>query len=159
MRGGTRATGALLVLTALALTGCQSVPDGAIEAQALTDETREDPVRPVGPGGSLEVEGFEWDFNVEGAAIDGPVEVLFENTGETIHNFRIDDAAGDTKKVEADAGESAEGVLELFGPGEYTYYCDIPGHRANGMEGTLIVYATPEEAEEAGGQSVPDEDA
>jgi plastocyanin len=26
-----------------------------------------------------------------------------------------------------------------FRPGKYTFYCDIPGHRAAGMEGTITV--------------------
>lgn len=145
----TRILGALAV-GAVALAGCQGVPDGAISAQAYTDETLEDPIQPVGPGGSLTVEMFEWGFEiVEGVAIDGPVEVEAINTGGATHNFRIDEAAGDTKKVEAPAGESDTGTLQLFGPGTYTYYCDIPGHRAQGMEGELVVYATEEEAQEA----------
>ncbi len=159
MRRRTLAGGALAVVASLALAGCQSVPDGAIEAAAYTDATLQDPVEPVGPGGSLTVEAFEWGFNVEGAAIDGPVEIVFENIGGSEHNFRIDTAAGENKKVEATGGESAEGVLKLFGPGEYTYYRDVPGHRGNGMVGTLRVFATPEEADEAGGQSALDETA
>lgn len=147
----TRILGAL-ALGAVALAGCQGVPDGAIDAQAYTDATLEDPVLPVGPGGSLTVEAFEWGFDItEGVAIDGTVVIEFHNIGGATHNFRIDEAAGDTKKVEAPASESATGELQLFGPGEYTYYCDIPGHRAQGMEGQLVVYATEEEAQEAEG--------
>ena len=35
-------------------------------------------------------------------------------------------------------GDSAAATAELD-PGEYIYYCSIPGHRESGMEGTLTV--------------------
>ena len=146
-------TATLVAVAAFALTACQSVDQQAIEAQAYTDETRNDPIEPVGPGGSITVEGFEWGFDiVQGVAVDGEVEVTFENTGGTVHNFRIDNAAGENKKVEAPAGESETGVLKLFA-GNYQYYCDIPGHRSQGMVGELTVYATAEEASEAATES------
>lgn len=137
---------------ALALAGCQGVPDGAIAAEAESCPEGSDcfdPVQPIGPGSTIQVEAFEWGFDVGGVAIDGPVTVDFSNTGGATHNFRIDAAAGDNKLVEAPAGEESEGVLELFA-GEYTYYCDIPGHRSQGMEGDLTVYL-PDEAPTDGG--------
>ena len=41
-------------------------------------------------------------------------------------------------KLEASSGNSAQLKVNLK-PGKYTFYCDIPGHRAAGMEGTLTV--------------------
>ena len=41
-------------------------------------------------------------------------------------------------KLEASSGGSAELKVTLK-PGKYTFYCDIPGHREAGMEGTLTV--------------------
>ena len=35
-------------------------------------------------------------------------------------------------------GDSQTGKVDLQ-PGSYTFYCDLPGHRAQGMEGTLTV--------------------
>lgn len=46
--------------------------------------------------------------------------------------------AGDTIVVEAPAGKSATGGIELD-PGTYTFYCAVPGYRSAWMEGTLTV--------------------
>lgn len=126
------------------LAGCQSVNQDAIEAEALACPPGSDcydEVVPIGPGGELVVTTGEFFFEIEeGVAIDGPVTIELINEGDALHNLRIDAAAGDNKKVEAAAGETVEGVLELFGGTEYVYYCDVPGHRAQGMEGFLTVY-------------------
>lgn len=54
------------------------------------------------------------------------------------HDLVFDDNKVPGFKVEVETnGESDELKLDLK-PGEYTYYCSIPGHRAS-MEGTLTV--------------------
>lgn len=142
-----------LLGAALTLSACQSVDQDAIAAEALACPEGSDcfdPVQPIGPGGTLTVTAGEFFFELEqGVAIDGPVTVELINEGSALHNFRIDQAVSDDKKVEADAGETATGELLLFGGTEYTYYCDIPGHRSQGMEGTLQVYLDEEAAAEA----------
>jgi hypothetical protein len=156
-----RAT-ALLTATALAtvLAGCSPSSPEAIDAAGITQERSEDPRIPIGPGGSISLEAGDLFFaNLEGTPVDGPIEVTLDNIGDAEHNIRIDNAAGDNVKVSAAGGETNTGELLLFGqPGglEYVYYCDIPGHRSAGMEGTLIVYATVEEAQEGPiGDTVP----
>ena len=37
------------------------------------------------------------------------------------------------------AGETGELVIDGLDPGEYDYYCSIPGHRDAGMEGRVLV--------------------
>lgn len=145
-----RTTASVLAVALLALGGCATSNPDAVEARAFTQETLDDPVVPIGPGGDLFVETFEWGFDIiEGEPVDGAIEVTLDNIGSTLHNFQIDAAAGENVVVEAAAGEQNTGTLQLFA-GNYVYYCSIPGHRAQGMEGELTVYATPEEAEEAG---------
>lgn len=148
-----RATALLTAAAAAAvLAGCAPNSPEAIDAQGITEERAEDPVIPTGPGGEFSVVAGDLFFeDLEGFAVDGPNVVTIENIGDAEHNIRIDSAAGDNVKVTALGGETNTGELLLFGqPGgmEYVYYCDIPGHRPAGMEGTLTVYADAEEAKE-----------
>lgn len=154
MSRGLLKLGVTVAGATLLLSGCQSVDQAAIDAQPLAcppDSECYDEVRPVGPGSTLEVESGEFYFEIlDGVAIDGPVTVVLVNEGDALHNFRIDAAAGDEKKVETGPNSTAEGVLELFGGTSYTYYCDIPGHRSQGMEGELTVYLDEETARAEG---------
>lgn len=152
MRRGKLYTGALMA-GAIVLAGCQSAPQAAIDADPFTQERRDDAVIPIGPGGQIEVNGGDFFFEyVSGTAVDGAVSVTLNNVGGTLHNFRVDEAVGELKKVEAQPGESVTDDLLLFS-GEYTVYCDIPGHRAAGMETTLTVYPNEEEAVPVGSGS------
>lgn len=147
----TRTFGLLLVLGALLLGACESVNEDAIEAEALACPEGSDcydPVAAPGPGDAFTIETgdlfFEFDgqntnegeVNVE--VTSGPVEVTVDNIGNVVHNFRVNQALGEQKKVEAQAGETVTGTLQLF-PGEFTFFCDIPGHRSAGMEGRIVV--------------------
>lgn len=70
-------------------------------------------------------------------AAAGTVTVELEAGDEAEHTFVVEEA-GDQQVVEAEAGSTATGTIELE-PGTYTFYCDVPGHREAGMEGTLEV--------------------
>jgi uncharacterized cupredoxin-like copper-binding protein len=64
-------------------------------------------------------------------ATAGVIRIVQENTGATTHTFVID--GQDFKLTNDDSGD-----VDLVA-GDYVFYCDIPGHRAGGMEGTLTV--------------------
>ena len=55
-----------------------------------------------------------------------------------LHTLVFDGGKVPGFKLEASSGESDELKVDLK-PGEYTIYCDIPGHREAGMEGTITV--------------------
>jgi plastocyanin len=71
------------------------------------------------------------------------------------HTIDFDDPATLFPGLEvSDAGEKAAGRIFFGEPGEYTFYCAIPGHKAAGMEGVVTVEGDPitlEEAEAAAG--------
>ncbi len=65
------------------------------------------------------------------SATAGEVRFVHENGGATTHTFVIEDT--DFKLVDDDDDE-----IDLAA-GDYVFYCDVPGHRDAGMEGTLTV--------------------
>lgn len=67
----------------------------------------------------------------------GEVTVAIENVGDIVHNVVFEELGSDPV-VEAQAGE-VDVATTSISAGDYVYYCSIPGHRAAGMEGSLVV--------------------
>lgn len=136
------------VITGLLLTGCLSSEPKVAEVEqvaAVQREAMEATEAAQGDGGA-EGEGggtATWvaidiaysEAPSELAAGEVPIELI--NEGAIEHNVVIEEL-GDELILEAPGGESDSGSF-TFEPGEYTYYCSIPGHRAAGMEGTMTV--------------------
>ena len=113
----------------------------AEEGEAPVDEDPEE-VEPV-DGGTLELTSpdagdliFEPDV-LEADA--GEVVITYTNSSEVPHNVAIEDDSETLAQSETvTGGDSADASAELE-PGEFVFYCSIPGHREAGMEGELTV--------------------
>ena len=79
---------------------------------------------------------IKWE-DTELTAPVGAVELELVNHGQILHTFLIEGREDDLK-LEAQSNGTDSGTIDLEA-GEYTFYCDVPGHRAAGMEGTLTV--------------------
>ena len=66
-----------------------------------------------------------------------PVTLTFANSGQTLHDWSLDQGAGQPVKISAAGGQSASGTFTIDRPGTYTFICSQPGHEAAGMKGTL----------------------
>ena len=55
-----------------------------------------------------------------------------------IHTLVFENAFSGLQLEITSAGETSTGKVDLQ-PGKYTFYCNITGHRAQGMEGTITV--------------------
>ena len=66
----------------------------------------------------------------------GELEVTLLEKGKQQHTFVIRGHEGKLAVTPSDETDSGSFELE---PGEYEYYCDVPGHEAQGMKGTLVV--------------------
>lgn len=82
------------------------------------------------------------------AANGGGILVNYVNEGAIFHTWVVE-GFEDVLKLETPGGAADRDVIALD-PGDYTFYCDVPGHRAAGMEANLTV---TQGAAEAGGET------
>lgn len=90
-----------------------------------------------GGGGAdaVDVVATEFAFDPSEAEISASGTITVENAGTVEHDLVIEDLT--TGPIAA--GETGELVIDGLDPGEYDYYCSIPGHRDAGMEGRVLV--------------------
>ena len=137
-------TAALLAVTALAALGLAACggddDDDETTAAATPTQTQ---TAPAGGGSTVSIStppGSDLAFNESNAtAKAGPVTINFDNEQALQHDVVVEDASGnELGGTDLVSSGSADATVELQ-PGTYTFYCDVPGHREGGMEGTLTV--------------------
>jgi plastocyanin len=82
-------------------------------------------------------DSFQFDPTALTASVGQTVNVTLDNTGVLEHNFVIDEL--NVRLGPIQGGQTSNGSFTPDAAGSYTYYCDVPGHREAGMEGTLTV--------------------
>ena len=69
----------------------------------------------------------------------GPVKIDFTNKSPVGHDVKIADSSGkELGGTDLVTGGSATATVDLQ-PGNYTFFCSVPGHEEAGMKGTLSV--------------------
>ena len=87
---------------------------------------------PADPGGAI-----AYEFG-SAEAPAGQLTIDSENEASIPHNIAVEGDGVDEVGPEVSGGGTSEIEVDLK-PGEYTFYCSVPGHREGGMEGTLTV--------------------
>jgi plastocyanin len=90
-----------------------------------------------GTGEAVTVESYDIYFEPDELSLPAETEVpvSLPNVGVTLHNFSIDELG---ISVDIAPGATEETVINAPA-GEYEFYCNVPGHKAAGMLGTLTV--------------------
>jgi plastocyanin len=136
-----RLLGLALLALALAVAGCGGDDDGNGEA---TSPAPPPPAATGATGGGTTLENpadesgalaFQKDSLTAPA---GEVTLVMENPSPVDHDISIKGNGIDEKGEVVGKGETSR-VTATLEPGEYTFYCSVPGHEAAGMEGTLTV--------------------
>src|ERR687898_2274689 len=96
---------------------------------------------PAGGGTTLELAadpggGFSFDKKTLEAPA-GTITIHLTNDASIPHDIAVE-GNGVDEKSETVTNDDTSLTVDLE-PGEYTFYCSVPGHRAGGMEGTLTV--------------------
>ena len=90
--------------------------------------------------------GFSFNPKEIRAKVGQPLTIVLKNTDTQVHDFTVDGLKAkvdgqDKTGVQVVAQGGAEATL-TFTPqqaGQYEFYCAVPGHKAAGMTGKLIV--------------------
>ncbi len=136
-------TFALLALVPFGLAACGGDDDDDDAATETTTTEETDTGGEEGGAGSTvsftaNPDG-ELAFEEDSAeATAGAVTIELTNDSAVPHDVQIEGPDGDIGGTDETTGGSVTGEVELE-PGEYTFYCSVPGHREAGMEGTLTV--------------------
>jgi plastocyanin len=151
------AFGFALILAAIALVACGGSSDnssssetqsqsGAAEGGAETGGKANPAEAEGGSAGSAASVAFEADpggglayTTGTATAKAGKVTIDFTNPQPLSHDVAIEDSSGTTVGKTEVIAEGSDSTVVNLKPGEYTFYCSVPGHREAGMEGTLSV--------------------
>ncbi|MGZ4691604.1 MAG: plastocyanin/azurin family copper-binding protein [Acidimicrobiia bacterium] len=118
-------TAVLVASGALTLAGCGSSGGGGAYVQ------------PTGPPvKSVTITGDHFKFAPSTITVPPGIVQFTLKSQDIGHSFVIEGIPG--FQIEADSGSSGTGKVKLK-KGKYTFYCNVPGHRAAGMQGTLTV--------------------
>lgn len=114
----------------------------ALAAQAAGDADRAGNAAAVAPAaapaaGTTAVTLKEFAITPATLTVGAGATLRVENAGAITHNLVIDGKGKATPML--DKGASADLVLAGLAPGTHAFRCDVPGHEAAGMKGSLTV--------------------
>jgi uncharacterized cupredoxin-like copper-binding protein len=94
------------------------------------------------PAGSTQLTLMDFNFKPRDVSVSsGKVVFFLVNSGPAAHDMLIADSTGKTvaRSSLVQPGDTFTFTVASLAAGKYVFYCDVPGHRAAGMEGTLTV--------------------
>lgn len=121
-------------MAVLALAGCGGNGDDSAGGTTTMTSTT------AGAMKMVEVSLVDFALEPSTVQLDAPGTYTFQvtNDGQAQHALEIDGNGVEEQTDTLGPGESGEFTVELTA-GEYELYCPVDGHRADGMEGTLVV--------------------
>ena len=145
------ATGKVRELMPAKLVTGEDAQDVAAYVASAAAQPGEDPGRlaavGAGPEGTAEAEGGTLSIPVgqgltyefaDAVAPPGALTIESVNEQPVEHNIAVDGGGVDEIGDIVTNGGTSTVEVDLE-PGEYSFYCSVPGHRDGGMEGTLTV--------------------
>lgn len=137
----------LLLLTTLALVvavaACGGDDDDEGSEEPAAEETTTEDTGGGGGGDAVTImlaadPGGDLAFDqTELTAAAGEVTIELMNESGLPHNVEVE--GNGVEEVSETITEGSTSLTLTLEPGEYEFYCAVPGHREGGMEGTLTV--------------------
>jgi plastocyanin len=84
---------------------------------------------------TVDADSFEFTPSDLTVAAGEDVAIVL-SSDDLYHDFEVEGVEG---HVGSEPGETMMGGFRFDDPGDYTFFCSVSGHRAQGMEGTITV--------------------
>ena len=121
----------------LVLGACSDDEDKADKKPTTTTAAATTPTAGTA-GAKVTVRAFDIGFREKQlTAPAGAIEFEYVNEGSIPHDLMLEGVAGFELEVKK-KGDVESATIDLEA-GTYTFFCEVPGHRGAGMEGTLTV--------------------
>lgn len=134
------ALASVVSLIALPLAACGS-SDNSSTSSAATSASSSSTSSGGGTASTVDISTAPEGLAFEQKTVDakaGDVTIDFDNPQPVPHDVCLEGPDGDIGCTDQ-ISESKSSLTENLQPGDYTFYCSVPGHRDAGMEGTLTV--------------------
>jgi len=138
---------AALALAAFGLVACGDDAEESDDETTAAESTEAAPTETQAGGGgggatldlSSPADGsFAYD-QTELTAAAGTVTINYDNPAPLSHDVVVEDEQGtEIGKTDLVSESTTSAEVDLQA-GTYTFFCDVPGHREGGMEGTITV--------------------
>ena len=123
----------LVLLAVLLLAGCGG------SSNSSSDDTQ--------TGGNVvqTIQISEKEYSITPSTVNlsksGTYEFAVKNDGQITHAFNVEEGEGGAEAESGDIepGETKTVRFTFSGDGSFEMYCPIPGHKDQGMEGTVVV--------------------
>ena len=89
----------------------------------------------AGGTSTLDVSLKDFAIDPDALSVAAGATLNLTNDGAVVHNLAVDGVASPM----INAGESGQLDLGELAPGTYTMICEVPGHEAAGMKGTITI--------------------
>ena len=119
-------------MTTAVFTAGEASPEHAGNGAAAPSATSRTLALAADPGGALRFD------KTRAAVLAGGVAVKLTNESSVAHNVTIAQGSktlGATKTIT----KTTDTITLDLAPGDYVFFCSVPGHRQSGMQGTLTV--------------------
>jgi len=92
-------------------------------------------------GGQLTLSETEFKITPANPTVahTGTITITVKNNGAVTHALSVQTPSGTVSTPHIAPGATATLKVNVTKAGRYTFFCPIPGHRAAGMQGVLIV--------------------
>jgi plastocyanin len=134
----------LAAAAALAFAGCGGDDNKSASTPTATDTATETPTEAAASGSASKLAiaadpgGAKKFTESHLTATAGSVEIDFSNKSQLPHAVEIE-GNGVEETTETVTGQDAPPLTVDLKPGTYEFYCPVGNHRAEGMEGKLVV--------------------